>query len=180
MDNKQHKLIKEKSKYQPTDKKIFVRGTIVALLIALTPLYFQLYKSVPNQKIWNTFIFTYKSGHYENANVAFWILTGKAVPLFLLSMWFFTCRHWWYHAILVPILLYLYQIIGVFNDDVIFFDELNFINLLPVMIIIIPSIYLVRARIFNRINTVTKSTQDLEDELTFKPKTFLEKIKQYF
>jgi len=61
-----------------------------------------------------------------------------------------------------------------------FLDQDELIYLLPIMALVIPSIYLVRARIFNRINTVDKSTQELEDELTFRPKTLWGKIKQYF
>ena len=52
--------------------------------------------------------------------------------------------------------------------------------MVPFMAIILPSIYLIRARIFNKINSVDKSIQELEDELTFKPKTIWGKIKQYF
>ncbi|WP_245741144.1 hypothetical protein [Olleya namhaensis] len=173
-------MINEKLEYRQENKKLFFKGSLVAIIIALTPLYFQIYKSVPKSKVWDTFLFTYESIYYRDANVAFWILTGKVVPLFLLTIWFFTCRHWWYHALLVPICLYIYQGMGVFNDDILYFDEVNFLHLVPVMIVIIPSIYLVRARIFNHLNTVDKTTQDLEDELTFKPKTFWGKVKQYF
>jgi hypothetical protein len=48
------------------------------------------------------------------------------------------------------------------------------------MAIIIPSIYLIRAKLFNSINTINKTTQQLEDELAYKPKDIWEKIKQYF
>ena len=173
-------LTEQNLKFHRTDKKVFIKGSIIALFIAFSPLVYQIYKSVPKLKVWNTFLFTYDSGFYENANVAAWLLTGKIVPILLLSIWFFTCRHWWYHALIIPIAMYIYQIMGIFNDDTRYFEELNIVYLLPVMIIIIPSIYLVRARIFNRINTVNKSTQELEDELTFKPKTVWGKLKQFF
>lgn len=180
MIKQKQELTKEKSKFQHTDKNNFIKGSIIATIIALTPLLFQIYKSVPKTKVWDTFLFTYNSAYYEDANVAFWVLSGKLIPLILLIIWFFTCRHWWYHAIIVPITLYIYQAINAINDDIVFFDEVNFLDLLPVMIIIIPSIYLVRARIFYKLNTVNKTTQELEDELAFKPRTIWEKIKQYF
>ncbi|WP_241148011.1 hypothetical protein [Lacinutrix jangbogonensis] len=69
---------------------------------------------------------------------------------------------------------------GILNDDVTYVDELNVLYLLPIMIMVIPSIYLLRARIFNKINTVNKSAQDFEDELKFKPKNILGKMKQFF
>ncbi|MEL0643000.1 hypothetical protein V6251_01310 [Olleya sp. Ti.3.14] len=76
--------------------------------------------------------------------------------------------------------MYIFQLAHVINEDLKYIDNNQFFYLIFFMAIIIPSIYLVRARIFNRLNTVDKTIQDLEDELTFKPKTFWGKIKQYF
>jgi len=109
-----------------------------------------------------------------------WILTGKIIPLLFLILWFWTCRHWWYHALLVPIAMYLYQIIALFNDDNQFIDELGLIYLVPVMAVIIPSIYLIRAQMFNKLNDADKSLQELEDEFKIKPTGLWGKIRQYF
>ena len=187
MDNKQHKLIKEKSKHQDKCKKTsisrgkeIILGSIIATILAITPFLFTLYKSVPDRKIWSTFLFTYDSKYYESALIMVWTLSSQAIPLLLLLIWFFTNRHWWYHSLLVPIAMYVFQIIETLNSDLYFTDQNLIIYLLPVMIVIIPSIYLIRARFFYRINTIDKSMQDLEDELTFKPKSLWGKIKQYF
>jgi len=161
-------------------KKNFISGTIIAIIIAITPILFNLYNSVPDVKVWNTFLFTYDSNYYESTFVLAWTLISKLIPLLLMFLWIFTCRHWWYHAIIVPIGMFIYQIIIIINDDLSFVDQDEFIYLLPIMAIVIPSIYLVRARLFNRLNTVDKSTQELEDELTFKPKTVWGKIRQFF
>jgi hypothetical protein len=109
-----------------------------------------------------------------------WVLTGKLIPLFLLFVWFFTCRHWWYHTLLVPIAMYAYQIVDVFNVSVKFIDELQLIYMIPIMAIVIPSIYLIRAQIFNKVNIANKSMQELEDEFKISPKTFWDKLKNYF
>lgn len=169
-----------KLKYQVTGKKTFVLGGIIAIIIAISPYFFYAYESVPNQQIWDTFFFTYDSKYYESARVAIWTLSGKAIPLFFLLIWFFTCRHWWHHALIIPIAMYIFQIATILNDDLKYVDSFLFQYLIPVMAIVIPSIYLLRARIFNKINTVDKTTQQLEDELMFKPKTIWGKIKQYF
>lgn len=102
------------------------------------------------------------------------------MPLYFLIIWFFTCRHWWYHALLIPIIMYIIQLVSVINEDISYFDSLEIVYFLPFMAVIIPSIYLIRAQLFDRINTVNKSTQDLEDELKIKPKNLIDKIKQYF
>jgi len=176
--DKQTTLKKQQSKSQRADNKSLVIGSIVATLIAITPYLFYLHESVPTTKVWDTFLFSYDSGFYQDANMAMWILTGKLIPIFLLFIWFFTCRHWWYHVLLVPIAMYSYQIFGSLNDDLSYVDQFQLMYLVPIMAIIIPSIYLVRARIFNRINK--KTMQELEDEFRIGPKGFFERLKDYF
>jgi hypothetical protein len=109
-----------------------------------------------------------------------WVLTGKIVPLFLLFIWFFTCRHWWYHTILVPIAMYIFQIVTNLKGDTNFIDEFQLIYMIPVMAIVIPSIYLLRARIFNKVNDANKSLEELEEEFKISPKNFWGKVKDYF
>ena len=126
MQNKQQKSKKALLKRPlQTASNSILTGSIVATLIAITPYLFYLYESVPDVKVWNTFLFTYNSGYWENSNISMWILTGKLIPLLLIFIWFFTCRHWWYHALLVPIAMYLYQIFSHFNDDLNLFEELQ-------------------------------------------------------
>ena len=113
MDNKQLKSKRKKEISRQTDKsrnKSLVLGSIIATFIAVSPYLFYLYESVPDTQIWSTFLFTYDSKAWGDANFAMWILTNKLIPLFFLVIWFFTCRHWWYHALLVPIAMYVYQI----------------------------------------------------------------------
>ena len=162
------------------DNRNIIVGCIIATIIAITPYLFYLYESVPDQPIWDTFLFTYESNYYKSALTVAWTLTGKIIPLLLLLIWFFTCRHWWYHAILVPIIMYIFQISTLLNDDLSYVDNNHFIYLLPIMAIIIPSIYLIKARMFDKLNTNSKSLKDLEEEFKIKPKNFWQKIKQYF
>ncbi|MBT8394329.1 MAG: hypothetical protein KJN66_05700 [Bacteroidia bacterium] len=165
------KLTKQNSSSQQTDKKSnLILGSIVATLIAITPYIFYSYESVPDEKIWDTFLFTYKSGFYESALMAAWTMMGKIVPLFLLFIWFFTCKHWWYHVLLIPIAMYAYQLLSIINDDGKFFDEYQIMFLIPIMAIIIPSIYLIRAKMFNKLTST--NMQDLEDEFRIGRKTF--------
>jgi len=147
-------------------------GSIVATIIAATPFIFNLYQSFPNTLVWETFLFTYEAKYYESVAIVAWTLMGKIIPLILLFIWFFTNRHWWYHVLLVPIGMYFYQIITTLNDDLEFADMNSIIYLLPVMAIIIPSIYLIRAKMFDKINTVDKSLEELEDEFKIKPRSF--------
>ena len=194
MQNKQNKLKKArelsslksrkvKELSSPNQAKVgkgLVTGSIIATCIAITPYLFSLYESVPQQRLWSTFLFTYDSTVWEDANYAMWVFTGKLVPLFLLFLWFFTCRHWWYHSLLVPIAMYIFQIFQVFNTENKYFDEFQLIYMIPVMAIVIPSIYLIRARIFNKVNNANKSLEELEEEFKISPKNFWGKVKDYF
>jgi hypothetical protein len=184
MDRAQQTLTKEKLKLHPTDKTFnnqkILLGSIIAIMIAGTPFLFYIYEYVPDTKTWETVFGTYHSNYYESANVGIWVLMMKFVPLFLSLLWFFTCRHWWYHALLVPIAMFSFQTIGAFNDEVIFMDELHIIWLLPFMGLIIPSIYLIRAKMFTKINDADKSLEELEEEFMIKPKSVWGKVKQYF
>jgi hypothetical protein len=163
-----------------TTRKSAIVGTILGTIIALTPILFSLHESVPDERLWNTFLFTYDSSLWESAQYAMWVITGKFIPLLLLLIWFFTNRNWWYHALLVPIVMYLFQIIATFSADSQYYDEFQFVYMLPIMAIVIPSIYLIRAKMFNKINDAGKTMQELEEEFMIKPKGVWGTIKQYF
>lgn len=78
-------------------------------------------------------------------------MMGKFIPLYLLFIWFFTCKHWWYHVILIPIGMFAFQLFNLINDDVSFADEVEIWWLLPIMFVIIPFVYLIRAKLFDKI-----------------------------
>ena len=180
----QHKLTSVKSKNLHTSKKGYNRkvliGSLTATLIAATPFLFYLYEYVPDTKVWETPFFTYNSRWFESANVAFWVLSMKTVPLVLCLIWFFTCKHWWYHALIIPIAMFIFQVVDAVNDDAVFIDDFGIIYLLPIMAIVFPSIYLIRAKMFNKINEADKTMEELEEEFMIKPRNFMDKIKQYF
>ncbi len=182
MDNKQHKLKKVELKLQDShSRKELILGSIFATIIACTPFLFNLYQSVPDIKVWDTFLFQYDSKYYESVFVLAWTLAGRVIPLILMLIWFFTCRHWWYHTLLVPIAMFIYQTIETLNSDLYIIDTENLIlYMLPVMAVVIPSIYLIRAQMFDKLNTANKSLEELEDEFKIKPTTLWGKIKQYF
>jgi hypothetical protein len=105
---------------------------------------------------------------------------SNITPLLLIFIWFFTNRHWWYHALLVPIAMYIYQIIEILNGDIKFTDTNLILYLLPIMGIIVPSIYLIRAKMFNKINDADKSLEELEEEFKIGGKGFWGKLSDYF
>lgn len=184
MDRLQQKLTEEKLKFRQQDKrtynkKIFI-GSIVATIVAATPFLFYLYEFVPDTQVWETIFGTYRSTQYESANVAMWVLAMKVIPLLLSLIWFFTCKHWWYHALLVPITMFTFQCVVALNFDIQYSDVNDMVWLLPIMAIVFPSIYLIRAKMFNQVNNADKTMEELEEEFMIKPKTVWGKVKQYF
>jgi magnesium-transporting ATPase (P-type) len=181
MDKQPHKLKKQKSKFlAKASKKDLIIGSIIATFIAITPYLFTLWEGVPNQETWDTFFGTYNSGYYLSAQILVWTLLGKIIPLLLLIIWMFTNKHWWYHVLIVPIVMYIYQIITILNDDLEFSENNQILYLLPVMAIIIPSIYLLRARMTDKIDEATKTMEELEEELMAKPKGLFGRFSDYF
>ena len=180
MDKELHKLKNLKSSFRKTDKKSILMGTLIAIFLATSPYLFYLYEYAPKLPVWETSFFTYHSYGYNDVYIAFWLISGKAIPLIFLIIWFFTCRQWWYHALLVPITMYVYQFVSVLSDDAKFFDQFQLIYLLPIMALTIPSIYLIRARMFNKLNDANKTFEELEEEFMIKPTSLWGKVKQYF
>ena len=143
-------------------------GSIVAVLIAFSPYLFYLYEIFPDGPVWENSFFTYESKYYLNVLTAAWTYLGKMTPLFLLLIWFFTCKHWWYHVILVPTIMYGYQLIVAFYEDAymdtsIFMDTNQLIYLAPFFIIILSIVYLVRIKIFDRIYGIDLSEIEQEN-----------------
>jgi len=155
-----HKTTSKTSKKQKSSS--LLTGSLIALLIAITPYIFYSYEYFPHQKVWETFLFTYKANWYQEVYTTAWTLMGKFIPLLLLTIWFLTCRHWWYHIILIPIAMFLFQTISIFNDDLRYFDNVEIWYLIPVMCFIVPLVYLIRAKIFYNMHNPTLEEIELE------------------
>ena len=166
----------QQSKSQDKGKKKFtIGGGIVVLLIAISPYLFYLYESVPNELVWDTWFFTGELELYTWYNFA-WYLTGKVIPLYLLLIWFFTCKHWWHWIILIPITMYLFQAWGIVNQSR-NADEVELLYMIPIMLIIIPAVYLIRAKVFSRVRG--DDMRAFEEELKTK-RTLWDELKDLF
>ena len=114
-----------------------------------------------------------------------WTYLGKITPLFLLFIWFFTCKHWWYHVILVPIGMYSFQLFIAFYQDIYMdirpMDTNQLIYLAPFFIIIISVVYLIRIKIFDKIYGIDLSEIEETQISVFSPITEkdLEEIEEF-
>lgn len=87
---------------------------------------------------------------FADLNTYGWFLLSKIVPFYLLLIWFFTCKHWWYHTILIPVIMYAFQIFEVVYSDGNIVDTKNILWLLPVCMVVVPFVYLIRIRLYDR------------------------------
>lgn len=157
-----NKLTQKKSNPQITDRKNLFIGGIIVLIVAITPFIFYSYKSFPNDtKVWETSYFLFETSYFS-INAYIWFLVSKIVPLYLLLLWFFTCKHWWHWIILVPIAMYAFQLWGIVNQNS-HPDELELYYILPLMMFLVPAVYLVRAKLFAKVRG--NDLETFEEEL---------------
>lgn len=148
MDKQTNKL--KNNQYYKTGKKSLFLGGIVVALIAATPYLFYLYENFPkDSQFWEIFGFKFKT-NFTSFNSFAWYIFGKAIPLYLLLIWFFTCKHWWHWIILIPIAMYAFQLWGVINESG-NYDELELYYVFPLMAVLIPFVYIIRAKLFDKI-----------------------------
>jgi hypothetical protein len=177
MNKQNNKSIREKSKFQSTGKKSLFIGSLIVIFIASTPFLFYSYRNFPgDSQVWETSLFTLHTEYNSWFNYA-WFLVSKVVPLSLFLLWFFTCKHWWHWIILVPIAMYSFQLWGILRQSNGNVDELELAYIIPLMAVIVPSVYLVRAKLFNSIRG--NDLQSFEEELA-QEKTLWGQIKDLF
>lgn len=160
----------------PKDKKSrsILIGSIVAIIIAVTPYIFYSYKFLPSGSELDFYLFTYESKYQESISTVAWFFMGKFIPLLLLVLWFFTCKHWWYHVILIPIAMFTFQIVSLIYEDR-FIDEIELYWLLPIMTVIIPFVYFIRIKLFDK-HVLGIDLEAMDRELkTYREKELLEK-----
>jgi len=172
--NKPHnKSTQERLKFHQPDKKSLIQGGIIVLIIGCSPFLYYAYESFPTDtQVWETFFFTFTT-EYPNLYHYAWFVTGKLFPILLLLIWFFTCKHWWHWIILVPLIMYIFQLINIVKQTV-GVDEVEIIYLVPIMMVIIPAVYLIRAKLFSQMRS--DDLKSIEEELLEK-KSIWQQIK---
>ena len=126
---------------------------VIGLFIALSAIFFYIYKFIPpseSMEEWDFFGLTFTKNGYFSIQTAFYYYFTKIVPLYLFIIWFITCKHWWYHILLIPISMYAFQLYAIFNEESGKIDENELFYLLIVCIIIIPIVYFVRIKLVDK------------------------------
>ena len=140
-----------KVKNKKAQRKILIES-IMVFFIAISPFLYKLYEYIP-EATGSTVTFigiTIDAHGFADVSTFIWFMMGKIVPLYLLLFWFLTVKNWWYHIILIPIAMYAFQIFEVlynYDNDI---DTENLLWLLPICIIIIPFVYFLRIKLYDK------------------------------
>ncbi len=132
-------------------KRIIIESFLVVFVV-LSPFFFKMHEyfsSDPEATI-NILGYIIDRNGFANLSIYAWFMLGKVVPLYLFVIWFFTCKHWWYHAILIPITMYAFQIFEVIFSDDRYVDTDNLLWLLPVCMVVIPIVYFIRIKLYDK------------------------------
>ena len=142
-------------------------GSLMAILIVFIPYLLYFYQNIPEGiESYKTIFGTIKGGHYGTVFVYIYTLFSKLVPLLLLFIWFITNKSWWVHSLIIPITVYLFQLIAVINDSELYMDEVEFIYTVPFLVVIFVILYFIRSKISIYIQAV-----DLKKEMDENMKT---------
>lgn len=129
------KLKKKTTNRQYTDRrKRFIIGGVIAFLLAITPFLFYLYKYAPSDTtIWKTNFYTIKSGGFGDVQSFVHALFTKITFITITTLWFVTSKDWWKWAILIPLIMFLFQLLGVLYQHSPYMDEFDFWYSLPII-----------------------------------------------
>ncbi len=142
--------IPDKSKKART--RFYIESIAVFLIIA-APFIFKVHNYLPrdSETTINFLGMTIDRNGFADLYTYGWFLLSKIVPFYLLLIWFFTNKHWWYHILLIPICMYAFQIFEVlYNDDNLHVDTENLLWLLPVCMAVIPFVYFIRVKLYDK------------------------------
>lgn len=137
-------------KGQKAKKRILIESTVVFCII-LAPFLLKIYELFPSDSQFTTVLgIEIGSNNWNDVSTYMWFVFQKVVPLYLMFIWFMTCKHWWYHILLIPIVMYAFQIFeDVFDNDYIV-DTENLLWLLPICVVLIPFVYFIRLKLYDK------------------------------
>lgn len=150
-------------------KTKIILESLIVFFIAVSPFLYKIYDYLPVNDPEKTVSFlwlTISSNGFHDVSTYVWFLTVKIVPLYLLIFWFFTSKDWWYHIILIPIAMYSFQVFEAVYLDNDFIDTENIWWLLPVLLFVIPFVYLIRIKLYDKyVNEIDLEAMEAELEV---------------
>ncbi|MEP0133975.1 MAG: hypothetical protein ABJJ25_07100 [Eudoraea sp.] len=151
-------------KSKKAKKRLYIESLAIFLII-VAPFIFKSYDYLPRdpEATINFLGMTIDRNGFADIYTYAWFLLGKIVPFYLLLIWFFTNKHWWYHILLIPICMYAFQIFEVlfWEDNIV--DTDNIFWLLPICMLVIPFVYFIRVKLYDKyVHGIDLDAMDVE------------------
>jgi len=161
-----NKSTKTNTRFRRTDrKKNLLTGVLLSFLLVATPFLFYVYKYAPDSKEWDTFFGTIKASGFSNVQAYMHAVFTKLTFIMLTTIWFLTSNNWWKYAILVPLVMFLFQFIGVLNYELQYIDEFDFWYSLPIIIPILIFLIYISLRISKNESDSSDLMSEVDDEI---------------
>ncbi|SDW49411.1 hypothetical protein SAMN05444411_101852 [Lutibacter oricola] len=123
-------------------------GSIIILVLIVSPYLLYINQFIPEDlKTYPTIFGEISPGYFGSIKTFVYWIFAKLVPIILLSILYITNKNWWSLAILVPISVYVFQLISVINDSAENIDEIEFIYTLPLLVFVSIALFLIRRKI---------------------------------
>ncbi|MCE2612074.1 hypothetical protein LVD13_03755 [Flavobacteriaceae bacterium D16] len=133
-------------------RKRFIIESIAVFFIIATPFIHKIHDYLPRDpdETFNFLGMLIDRNGFTNLRAYGWFLLQKVIPFYLLLIWFFTNKHWWYHILLIPLCMYAFQIFEVLYSEDTIVDTENIFWLLPICMVVIPFVYFVRVKLYDK------------------------------
>ena len=166
-----NKSTKTNTRFRQTDRKrSIISGVFVSILLTATPFLFYIYTFAPNEgKEWETVFGTIEANGFNHVKSFVHAVFTKFTFILLTTIWFLTSKNWWKFAILVPLIMFLFQFLGVLNYELEYIDEFDFWYSLPIILPIL--FFLIYISLI--ISKNESNSSDLKTEVDHKIKEML-------
>lgn len=95
-----------------------------------------------------------------------WVFMQKFIMIYVLLIWFWTCKDWWNKAIIVPLGMLIYQLIKLLNDEIFLTDELQDAQfVVPFTVLICAILFFIRKKLSFSARAIDLK-KEIEQEIT--------------
>jgi len=143
-------MLRRKTEKGRKAKKRILIETTIAFFIVLAPFLSKVYEFFPETPTAIILGIEIDARTWVDVQAFVWFIFQKIVPLYLIFIWFMTCKHWWYHVLLIPMIMYAFQIFEALFDQDGNIDTENLLWVLPVCVVIIPFVYFIRLKLYDK------------------------------
>ena len=121
---------------------------VSSIILASIPFWYILSRLIPEGPKSYSFGWFYVHDHdFKNLFIFIWYISLKIFILIPLMIWFISCKAWWRHAILVPIILYTYQLWETLKQESNIIDQFELLKAAPAILFILGLVLFLSNRI---------------------------------